>query len=74
MRFIKTYYTRSAYDKAVNDGFEINPYIAFIIDTGEVIYSNRIGFNIEDFNDDFDVAGNDDYLRYFKMYQEDQIP
>ncbi len=64
MKFIRTYYTREAYDR---DTEKSRSLIAYIVETGEVIYTNTQVFN-SDFNDDFELLDEEYYKKLFKMY------
>ena len=63
MEFIKTYYTKDAYNKEKHKA----PLLAFIIETGEVIYRNDQRFS-DDFSDDFALLDLDYYKKYFGFY------
>jgi hypothetical protein len=67
MRFIRTYHTREAFDR---DVWKSSPMIAFIVETGEVIFLNERQFS-EEFSDEFDVLDTQFFKDLFPFYDTD---
>jgi hypothetical protein len=64
MEYIKTYYTKEAYDKAEKK----EPNVSFIMETGKVEYNNKQNYN-NDFNEDFDLLDPSQFEEKFNFYK-----